>query len=153
MLKNMQWSISMLEWFSVFVDISWLKLTSHPLATQSRQWLLEQRTFQHSWNLLGWNVETHFWQRTTRQLRRVKYCMISAADRQRQPYLSRSVPENVASIVKLFLTLKWRYMTTRPVASLHLRIWNLHESKLNMPLPCKQEVQSAAGQVGQYLQA
>lgn len=47
-------------------------------------------------------------------------------------YLLRMVPLNVASSVKLLRTRIWRHITTRPVDSLHLLIWNLQEGKENL---------------------
>lgn len=54
--------------------------------------------------------------------------------------LLRIVPLNVASRVKLLKMLIWRHMTTRPVDSLHLRIWNLQDRKENLSGHWKQQV-------------
>ena len=47
-------------------------------------------------------------------------------------YLQMVVPQNVASIVKLLLICSCRNITTRPVDSLHRRIWNLHPWNQNL---------------------
>jgi hypothetical protein len=56
-------------------------------------------------------------------------------------YLLRIVPLNVASSVKLFRTLIWRHITTRPVDSLHLLIWNLQDGKENLSGDWKRNIQ------------
>lgn len=51
------------------------------------------------------------------------------------------VPLNVASIVKLFMILICRHITTRPVASLHRRMWNLQPLNENFSGDWKEEIQ------------
>jgi len=47
------------------------------------------------------------------------------------------VPQNVASIVKLFVMFICLNMTTRPVASLHFFTWNLQPRNQNLSGDCR----------------